>query len=241
MSKKKHIPMQWFASDLHFGHKNIIRNLTNWKNANPDSLRPFESVEEMNAHIIEQINLNVHVDDELYLLGDFYFGKEITEVLKLLRAIKCMNIYLILGNHDWLIKKNMHAVTSMQKIHMIQEATFKTFKFPLEGQDPNREKWKGRVAIHMSHYAHRIWRESHLGAWMLYGHSHASLDNTETHPELEKMINEYYLQHNTMDVGIDNIYRLFGEYRPISRIELEKVFADRKALRVDHHNEKTNP
>jgi calcineurin-like phosphoesterase family protein len=45
----------WFTSDFHFGHFNIIRYCN----------RPFESTEEINAHIADQMNAHVKQNDAL--------------------------------------------------------------------------------------------------------------------------------------------------------------------------------
>jgi calcineurin-like phosphoesterase family protein len=53
----------YFTSDLHLGHKNIIR-LSN---------RPFETIEEMDAELIARYNATVKPGDTVYDLGDFSF------------------------------------------------------------------------------------------------------------------------------------------------------------------------
>lgn len=58
--------MIYFTSDLHLGHKNIIR-LCN---------RPFSSIEEMDAVLIENWNRKVHQNDTVYILGDLMFRSE---------------------------------------------------------------------------------------------------------------------------------------------------------------------
>lgn len=55
----------WVTSDLHFGHKNIIK----YEN------RPFKDIEEMDKAIIELWNKTVKKDDKIYILGDFSWYK----------------------------------------------------------------------------------------------------------------------------------------------------------------------
>lgn len=74
----------FFTSDTHFNHKNIIRY----------SNRPFSSVEEMNQELISRCIRKVGPKDTLYHVGDVCFGGE--EILSQLKFRKV----LILGNHD---------------------------------------------------------------------------------------------------------------------------------------------
>jgi len=60
--------------------------------------------------------------------------------------------------------------------------------------------------IFLFHYACRVWNKSHRGSWQLYGHSHSNLEPWD----------------NQLDVGVDNIAKLVGEYRPISFYEVQK-------------------
>ena len=79
--------MLYFISDTHFGHESIIR-LCN---------RPFNSVDDMNACMLDNWRKTVGSRDKVYILGDlFYKCKDIGIILKSLTGIK----YLILGNHD---------------------------------------------------------------------------------------------------------------------------------------------
>lgn len=78
----------YFTSDLHLGHdKDFI-----WK------ARGFNSVDEMNKTIIENIREVVKYNDELYILGDLILG-DIEEGKKFLKQIPG-KIHIILGNHD---------------------------------------------------------------------------------------------------------------------------------------------
>lgn len=77
----------YYISDLHLGHKNVIR----FDN------RPFDSVEEMNETLVNNWNSVVTNADHVYHLGDFCWGKkdEWIEFLKRLNG----NIHIIRGNH----------------------------------------------------------------------------------------------------------------------------------------------
>ncbi len=80
--------MNYYISDLHFGHKNVI----SYDN------RPFKDVEEMNEVLIKNWNNKVEPTDTVYILGDFsWLNKNKTaEILKKLAGKKI----LIKGNHD---------------------------------------------------------------------------------------------------------------------------------------------
>lgn len=77
-----------FTSDLHFGHKNILKY----------DKRPFESVEEMDEELITRWNKKVEKDDTVYLLGDisWYDDEKTANILNQLNG----TIILIKGNHD---------------------------------------------------------------------------------------------------------------------------------------------
>lgn len=58
------------------------------------------------------------------------------------------------------------------------------------------------------------------GSWYLYGHSHGNLPP--------------YDNYKTMDIGIDSIFKLLGEYRPISFEET--LFENKVDLAdIDHY------
>ena len=61
----------------------------------------------------------------------------------------------------------------------------------------------GRLIV-LCHYPMRTWTKSHFGSINLHGHCHGTL------PPFK----------NQLDIGIDNIYKLLGEYRPIEISEV---------------------
>ena len=55
--------MNYYISDLHFGHANVIRH----------DARPFADVGEMDRVLIERWNAVVGEDDDVYVVGDFCY------------------------------------------------------------------------------------------------------------------------------------------------------------------------
>lgn len=101
--------MEYFISDIHLGHTNII----------PFSSRPFQNTQEMDETIIERWNKKVKDGDTVYVLGDvsFYDKKQTKKILQGLKG----NKVLILGNHDkdvpkecFMYVKEYHKITPQE-------------------------------------------------------------------------------------------------------------------------------
>lgn len=78
----------------------------------------------------------------------------------------------------------------------------------------------------ISHYPHYVWHQGHHGVIHLYGHCHSSI--------------EHIVKGKMMDVGVDNIFKLKGEYRPINLIEIEEMMGEKDSYLPDHHQKNTN-
>lgn len=172
--------------------------------------RDFKDQDEMTDILIKNINDTVKEDDVLYHLGDWSFGGK-NKIYKFRKEINCKTIHLIKGNHD-------HHIKISDYWKGIGEAlNFSSV------QDTLEVKIQSNIFF-LSHYAHRIWLGSHKGVIHLYGHSHGSIP-------------DYGL---SMDVGMDNVYNLIGEYRPLSFIEILSYMDNKKIEFPDHHNPETN-
>lgn len=189
----------WFTSDLHLGQKNIIEELSTWEHKET-TRSGFKTVYAHDEHILQNINKYVELDDELYIIGDLSFHRNLNKTIALFCEIKCRNIHVIWGNHDYKVRKNEY-FTSLFK----------------STQDYKEVRLEGEYLI-LSHYAMRVWNRGHRGSIHLYGHSHSSLDQDNSSP-----VNNYYAGLKCMDVGIDNIYKIYGEYRPISFSEVRNI------------------
>jgi calcineurin-like phosphoesterase family protein len=99
----------WIISDTHYGHTNICRGITKWRLPDGsipiDQTRDFQTMDEMNDAIINNINSVVGQDDVLIHLGDWSFGG-FENIKKFRDRIVCKEIHLILGNHDHHIENN---------------------------------------------------------------------------------------------------------------------------------------
>jgi len=199
----------FWVSDTHHDHNNIIKF----------SNRPFKDVEEMNEELIRAWNSVIGEDDEVYHLGDVSLGRP-NRALNFLNRLNG-KIYLITGNHEKSVLKNESTRNRFEWIKPYHEMYVDV---PFESNHVYGDTTgKQTQFIVMCHYAMRVWNKSHHGAIMLYGHSHDSLDG----PQKE--------WGKSMDVGVDSAYRILGEYRPFSLMEIMKIMNKRDIHEIDHH------
>jgi calcineurin-like phosphoesterase family protein len=212
----------WFTSDTHYGHKNIVRGTSDWDDKS--RCRDFDTIEEHDNVLVDNINKYVKENDVLYHLGDWSFGG-IDNIKEFRERINCKNIHLILGNHDHHIERNTDNLQSL----------FSSVKHY------NEIKHGGATFI-LSHYAMRVWNKSHKGSIMLYGHSHGTLD---AKPHLYSPIlnptwigDNYFIKNfKTMDVGIDTKF----EFTPYHLNDILLIMREKEViLNIDHHDETTN-
>ena len=108
----------YITSDLHFNHKTMIEQ--QW--------RHFESLEEMNTHIINQWNSVVNHEDTVYILGDFAMGPNKADWRLHLKG----HIIFIKGNHDPNSLTNIHSMIIkfkgklLELVHNPVDCTFTT-------------------------------------------------------------------------------------------------------------------
>lgn len=85
----KEVNHLYFTSDTHFGHENIIYHCG----------RPFKSIEEHDAALVENWNKKVPMNAIVFHLGDVAMKFEEERLKEILRSLNG-KIYLIIGNHD---------------------------------------------------------------------------------------------------------------------------------------------
>jgi calcineurin-like phosphoesterase family protein len=153
----------WLTSDTHYGHNNIVRGVTNWRNAEGEipieQVRDFSDVETMNELMIENINANVDAKDWLIHLGDWSFGGY-DKIQEFREQINCNNVVLILGNHDHHIQRDVPKFRKMFN-HI---ANYEELRITRK-EDSNN-------TLILCHYPIISWNQMHHGSFMLHGHQH---------------------------------------------------------------------
>ena len=86
------MPAVFLVSDTHFGHAGVCRFLRD----DGTKLRPWDSPEEMDEHMVKVWNETVRPNDKVYHLGDVVINRKSLSILNRLNGDKV----LIKGNHD---------------------------------------------------------------------------------------------------------------------------------------------
>jgi calcineurin-like phosphoesterase family protein len=201
----------FFTSDTHYAHSNICSATTKWDNAS-NMTREFNSLDKMNATLVNNINNMVGEDDILIHLGDFSFGG-FDKIQEFRSRILCKNIHLVLGNHDHHIERNKEGVQSL--FSSVQDY------LRLEVRKPVSKTMMERFNFVCMHYPIASWHDMNQGVIHLHGHVHLP-------PHLRVM------EGRAMDVGVDG-----NGLEPISLDKVLSIMKDREikklALPKDHH------
>lgn len=139
--------MNYYISDLHFGHKNCLA----FDN------RQFKSIEEHDKTLITNWNNTVGIDDDVYLLGDisWYNTTKTIDIFNQLNGV----IHLIRGNHDEKLLKGRGLQSRFMEV-----VDYKELSLP-DG--------KGIV---LCHYPIPCFKNHYYGWYHLYGHVHTSFE-----------------------------------------------------------------
>lgn len=130
----------FFTSDTHFGDHRVL-------NLYP---RPYASVAEMDASLVQRWNAAVGPDDEVWHLGDFARTPAVAAaVLPRLNGRK----RLVVGNND----RDPETAPGWEAVVPYAEIT------------------AGERLLVMCHYPFRSWNGQHRGSVNLHGHSHGRL------------------------------------------------------------------
>lgn len=192
----------WFTADTHYGHKNITYGESDWGNKET-GCRRFDTTQEMSRHIVEQINKYVQQDDILIHLGDWSFNG-IENIWNFKKQLNVDDIYLAIGNHDNNIRKN-YLLPNPEVNHAPAQYIFAVVEDYIEVMID-------KTLFCCMHYPIEEWNDRHHKSFMLHGHQHGN--------------NTY--KKGRLDVGMDNAYKLFGEYKPFSYQEVKQILNNQK-------------
>jgi calcineurin-like phosphoesterase family protein len=183
----------FFISDLHIGHKNVIKF----------DGRPFQDVDEMHVEMIKKWNSVVSDDDVVYFLGDLSFTRD--ELTKWFIYSLKGKIHFIMGNHDKY--KSISKFGRWENIH--------EYGTEINVKDEDTKEARGSQGyqrIIMSHYPILSWNKAHYGAWHLHGHCHGSL--MKSYPD--------YYKRKVIDVGCNCIDYTPLSYEEVKGIMIKK-------------------
>lgn len=203
----------FFTSDTHYSHSNICSATTNWS-VNDGYARKFDSLQDMNQRLVDNINNMVGENDILIHLGDWSFGG-FDKIEEFRSQINCKNIHLTFGNHDHHIERNKEGIQRL--FSSVQQY------LRLEVRRPNG-KLVDKFSFVCMHYPIASWHDMNQGVIHLHGHVHLP----------------YHLRladGKAMDVGVDG-----NELEPISMDEILGIMQmqpiKKLALPKDHHEKR---
>lgn len=137
----------WYTSDLHFGHRNIVK----YTNRGVDTTQ-----EDHDEWLINLWNSQVNKGDLVWHLGDFSFSRRSEDIANLLDRLNGVK-HFIKGNHD--DRECLTVLKSLKKISWWGD--YKEIKI-------------GGNSTVLFHFAIANWHKQHHGSFHLHGHSHGS-------------------------------------------------------------------
>jgi len=190
----------WFTADQHFGHTNIIEYCN----------RPYDTIDDMDADLIQFWNRVVGRYDVVYHLGDFTLGD--VEMAK--KYFSLLNGTVWILNNSWhhdkrWIENYAECITRSGSSVLLRDPLE-----VLELKDYGKDGYP--LAVSLCHYPLSEWDRKHYGGWHLHGHSHG----------------EHKANGLILDVGVDSAALWLKEYRPFSLEEIMVIML-RKEINND--------
>lgn len=132
----------FFTADTHFCHTSILRMAD----------RPFETIEEHDAYLLDMWNATVGPRDLVYHLGDFAHKAEPEKAARIFDRLNGVK-HLITGNHDLQATRALAWASQQDRLPLKIDAD----------------------KIMLDHYPSRAWLGSAAGSYQLYGHVHGRI------------------------------------------------------------------
>lgn len=205
--------MRFYIADSHFYHDNLNTRM---------DFRGFENGEVMNEVMIDKWNSRVRNNDEIIILGDLCFSRDLTVVNSLVEKLKGKK-YLVVGNHDRYAEKKGFNREAFEWIGHYREL-----------YDNNRKVILSHYPIMCYNGQYRTNAVGEAKTYMLYGHVHNTFD--------EYVVNEYMKQvgqYKRHILGSDdavsipcqmiNCFCMFSDYVPLTLDEWIELDKERRA------------
>jgi len=155
--------------------------------------RDFVNVEAMNNTLIDAWNKTVSRNDTVYYLGDFVFGD----------LHRANELFSVLNGEIHVLSYPFHHDRFWLPKEIYEVPSWVSFEPPLMVlKEDNR-------FVTLCHFPLQIWPRKHYNQYHCHGHSHGKLDASRT--------------ERILDVGVDNAFRLTGEYRPFALYEALEI------------------
>lgn len=228
----------WIFSDPHAYHKGITRGESHWDDKT--GCRDFDSAEEMTQAVITGLNKYIKSNDIAYCLGDWAFdGKQ--NIWNFRKQLNCKNIHLMTGNHDDHIIKNSQLEIPKNEFDLFCSITgyYPDYSRQFNGvayvnaqelfssvNQAQMIKFGKKQRAYVHHWPLRSWWDMKHGVWHVYGHEHGNI--------------EHLPWSKSLDGGVDNAFRLYGEYRPFDYDMIEEQLKDRPIFEFGHHTLKND-
>lgn len=208
---------QFFTSDEHYGHRNIIDYVK----------RPYRDTNEMKRDLIDRHNARITpgmaAQAHTWHLGDIFWNTvSHAEASSIMHSLNGSHS-LVLGNHDELVEENMEwAKTWFQEI-----VQYKLIKTGIEN----------KRGLFVCHYATRIWPNSHKGAWHIYGHSHG--EAAELGQSFDVGVDSVGKLGLTpySPISVQELRREMEKRKPHHSIPKDKVWPGKTEVLLDHLEE----
>ena len=135
----------WYTADTHFGHENVIRFCN----------RPFANTADMDVTMLKNLADRVGPDDDLWVLGDFAFGrkaKDASFLSEIFEQLPGARKHLITGNHEFqpTLELGWDTVTPFMELRDGPQNQLNT----------------------LCHYPMITWNHARRGALQFFGHVH---------------------------------------------------------------------
>jgi len=211
--------MKYYISDPHFYHR-YCEDMDH---------RGFETMFEMHEYMIEQWNSRISDDDEVFVIGDFSFGRGI-ETWKVLSQLKG-RISLVEGNHDGWYLDDAEFTDTFENVAVYYEI-----------KDREREVILCHYPMPFYNHQYHMDREGKPLTYMLYGHIHNTFDEYYLMKVTDKLksIERYGIEGEIEKTPFQmiNTFCMYSNYVPLTLDEWIELDAKRKQLIRDFEKQK---